>query len=218
MVYGPIAAALVEFFPPASAIPACRCPITSATAGSAASAATSFAMVAQTGDIYFGLWYPIVVALMTFVIGRSSCPRPTSGTSSSSSSCGPYVPAANRCPPGIKRSFAGIRVAGLSRDRSNSRSVPHPSKPIENGLPSQRMSSTWTFTSFRGRANDTISTHPLAQHRLRRRRRRHCLPDRRGFALRSVAIYRVPTGCRSAVLVLQHRDADRPTCRHPCQP
>jgi hypothetical protein len=26
-------------------------------------------MVAQTGDIYFGLWYPIVVALMTFVIG-----------------------------------------------------------------------------------------------------------------------------------------------------
>jgi hypothetical protein len=26
-------------------------------------------MVATTGDIYYGLWYPIVVALMTFVIG-----------------------------------------------------------------------------------------------------------------------------------------------------
>ena len=33
---------------------------------------TSFwatAMVAASGDIYRGLWYPIVVALMTFVIG-----------------------------------------------------------------------------------------------------------------------------------------------------
>jgi hypothetical protein len=27
------------------------------------------AMVAASGDIYYGLWYPIVVALMTFVIG-----------------------------------------------------------------------------------------------------------------------------------------------------
>jgi hypothetical protein len=27
------------------------------------------AMVAATGDIYFGLWYPIGIALMTFVIG-----------------------------------------------------------------------------------------------------------------------------------------------------
>jgi hypothetical protein len=31
--------------------------------------ATSFAMVASTGDIYDGLWYPIGFALMTFVIG-----------------------------------------------------------------------------------------------------------------------------------------------------
>jgi hypothetical protein len=29
----------------------------------------SFALVAYTGDIYYGLWYPIVVALMTVVIG-----------------------------------------------------------------------------------------------------------------------------------------------------
>ena len=27
------------------------------------------AMVAASGDIYYGLWYPIIVALMTFVIG-----------------------------------------------------------------------------------------------------------------------------------------------------
>jgi hypothetical protein len=26
-------------------------------------------MVAATGDIYYGLWYPIVVALMTLVVG-----------------------------------------------------------------------------------------------------------------------------------------------------
>ena len=26
-------------------------------------------MVAATGDIYYGLWYPIVVAIMTLVIG-----------------------------------------------------------------------------------------------------------------------------------------------------
>ncbi len=37
MVYGPIAAMLVEMFRPASATPRCRCPTTSATAGSAAS-------------------------------------------------------------------------------------------------------------------------------------------------------------------------------------
>jgi hypothetical protein len=29
----------------------------------------SFALVAYTGDIYYGLWYPIIVALMTVVIG-----------------------------------------------------------------------------------------------------------------------------------------------------
>jgi hypothetical protein len=29
----------------------------------------SFALVAATGNIYYGLWYPIVIALMTSVIG-----------------------------------------------------------------------------------------------------------------------------------------------------
>ena len=30
---------------------------------------TSFAIVAATGDIYDGLWYPIVVAVMSLVVG-----------------------------------------------------------------------------------------------------------------------------------------------------
>jgi hypothetical protein len=30
---------------------------------------TATAMVAATGDIYYGLWYPIVVAMMTLIIG-----------------------------------------------------------------------------------------------------------------------------------------------------
>jgi hypothetical protein len=29
----------------------------------------AFAMVAAKGDIYYGLWYPIVVAAMTFIVG-----------------------------------------------------------------------------------------------------------------------------------------------------
>jgi hypothetical protein len=29
----------------------------------------AFAMVAATGDIYYGLWYPIVIAVMTAVLG-----------------------------------------------------------------------------------------------------------------------------------------------------
>jgi len=36
---------------------------------------TAFAIVAATGDIFAGLWYPIVVALMTFVIGLIFLPE-----------------------------------------------------------------------------------------------------------------------------------------------
>jgi hypothetical protein len=36
--------------------------------------ATSFAMIAQTGDVYFGLWHPIVIALMNVAIGLSIVP------------------------------------------------------------------------------------------------------------------------------------------------
>jgi hypothetical protein len=37
--------------------------------------ATAFAMVAQTGDICFGLWYPIVIALAAFLIGMLFVPE-----------------------------------------------------------------------------------------------------------------------------------------------
>ena len=64
MVYGPIAAALVEFFPTRIRYTGLSLPyhIGNGWFGGLLPA-TSFAMVAQTGDIYFGLWYPIVVAL-----------------------------------------------------------------------------------------------------------------------------------------------------------
>ena len=70
MVYGPIAAALVELFPTRIRYSGLSLPyhIGNGWFGGLLPA-TAFAMVAQTGDIYFGLWYPIVVALMTFVIG-----------------------------------------------------------------------------------------------------------------------------------------------------
>jgi MFS family permease len=69
-VYGPIAAALVEFFPTRIRYTAMSLPyhIGNGWFGGLLPA-TSFAMVASTGDIYFGLWYPIAFALMTFVIG-----------------------------------------------------------------------------------------------------------------------------------------------------
>jgi hypothetical protein len=36
---------------------------------------TAFAIVAATGDIYSGLWYPIAVAAMTFIIGMLFVPE-----------------------------------------------------------------------------------------------------------------------------------------------
>ena len=70
MVYGPIAAALVELFPTRIRYSGMSLPyhIGNGWFGGLLPA-TSFAMVAQSGDIYFGLWYPIGIALMTAVIG-----------------------------------------------------------------------------------------------------------------------------------------------------
>lgn len=69
-VYGPIAAALVEFFPTRIRYTAMSLPyhIGNGWFGGLLPA-TSFAIVASTGDIYAGLWYPICFALMTVVIG-----------------------------------------------------------------------------------------------------------------------------------------------------
>jgi len=69
-VYGPIAAALVEFFPTRIRYTAMSLPyhIGNGWFGGLLPA-TSFAIVASTGDIYSGLWYPVGFALMTVVIG-----------------------------------------------------------------------------------------------------------------------------------------------------
>ncbi len=70
MVYGPIAAMLVEMFPTRIRYTSMSLPyhIGNGWFGGLLPT-TAFAIVAQTGNIYNGLWYPIVVAVMTFVIG-----------------------------------------------------------------------------------------------------------------------------------------------------
>jgi MFS family permease len=69
-VYGPIAAALVEFFPTRIRYTAMSLPyhIGNGWFGGFLPP-TAFAMVAATGDIYFGLWYPVIIALATVIIG-----------------------------------------------------------------------------------------------------------------------------------------------------
>jgi len=70
MVYGPIAAALVEMFPTNIRYTSMSLPyhIGNGWFGGFLPT-TAFAMVAASGNIYHGLWYPIVVALMTAVVG-----------------------------------------------------------------------------------------------------------------------------------------------------
>jgi MFS family permease len=76
MVYGPIAAALVELFPTRIRYTSMSLPyhIGNGWFGGMMPA-TAFAMIAQTGDVYYGLWYPIVVALGTVVIGLFFVPE-----------------------------------------------------------------------------------------------------------------------------------------------
>jgi MFS family permease len=70
MVYGPIAAFLVELFPTRIRYTSMSLPYHIGNGwfgGMLPLLAT--ALVAAKGDIYYGLWYPIIVALMTVVIG-----------------------------------------------------------------------------------------------------------------------------------------------------
>jgi MFS family permease len=70
MVYGPIAAWLVELFPTRIRYTSMSLPYHIGNGWFGGFLPTiSFALVAATGNIYYGLWYPIVIALMTFVIG-----------------------------------------------------------------------------------------------------------------------------------------------------
>jgi len=81
MVYGPIAAWLVELFPTRVRYSSMSLPyhIGNGWFGGFVPS-IAFAMVAAHGDIYYGLWYPIGVALMTLVIGTLFL-RETSGVS-----------------------------------------------------------------------------------------------------------------------------------------
>jgi MFS family permease len=70
MVYGPIAAALVEMFPARIRYTSMSLPyhVGNGWFGGFLPT-TAFAMVAATGNIYYGLWYPVAVAGVTFVVG-----------------------------------------------------------------------------------------------------------------------------------------------------
>jgi MFS family permease len=76
MVYGPIAALLVELFPARIRYSAMSLPYHIGNGWFGGFLPTvAFAMVAATGDIYYGLWYPIVVAALTVVVGLFLLPE-----------------------------------------------------------------------------------------------------------------------------------------------
>ena len=75
MVYGPMAAWLVELFPARIRYTSMSLPYHIGNGWFGGFLPTvSFALVALTGDIYYGLWYPIVVAVATAVIGAVALP------------------------------------------------------------------------------------------------------------------------------------------------
>jgi len=76
MVYGPIAAWLVELFPPRIRYTSMSLPyhIGNGWFGGFLPV-TAFAIVAATGNIYNGLWYPIAIASLTAVIGLLFLPE-----------------------------------------------------------------------------------------------------------------------------------------------
>ena len=76
MVYAPIAAWLVELFPTRIRYTGLSLPyhIGNGWFGGFLPA-TVFAIVAATGNIYSGLWYPIVVAAMSFIVGLIFLPE-----------------------------------------------------------------------------------------------------------------------------------------------
>jgi len=76
MVYGPIAAMLVELFPTRIRYTSMSLPYHLGNGWMGGLLPTiSFALVAYKGDIYYGLWYPIVIAAATVVIGALFVPE-----------------------------------------------------------------------------------------------------------------------------------------------
>ncbi len=76
MVYGPIAAMLVELFPTRIRYTSMSLPYHLGNGWFGGFLPTvSFAIVAATGNLYSGLWYPIIIAAMTFVVGLIFVPE-----------------------------------------------------------------------------------------------------------------------------------------------
>ncbi|MGQ0741349.1 MAG: MFS transporter [Alphaproteobacteria bacterium] len=76
MLYGPMAAALVELFPTRIRYSGLSLPYHLGIGWFGGFLpATSFAMVAATGDIYFGLWYPVTVSAVSAVIALIYLPE-----------------------------------------------------------------------------------------------------------------------------------------------
>jgi MFS family permease len=76
MVYGPIAAMLVELFPARIRYTSMSLPYHIGNGWFGGFLPTiAFAIVAATGNIYSGLWYPVAVALITVVIGALLLPE-----------------------------------------------------------------------------------------------------------------------------------------------
>ncbi|MSO98749.1 MAG: MFS transporter [Rhodospirillaceae bacterium] len=76
MVYGPIAAILVELFPARIRYTSMSLPyhIGNGWFGGFLPS-VSFALVAMSGDIYYGLWYPVLIAAGTLIIGLIFLPE-----------------------------------------------------------------------------------------------------------------------------------------------
>src|SRR3989441_4063340 len=110
MVYGPIAAFLVELFPTEIPYTSMALPYHIGNGwfgGMLPLRAT--AMVAATGDIYFGLWYPIVVAVMSLIIGTIFLRETRTRDIRTSQHQAAYFLAATRSPPHPRRAFLLVR-------------------------------------------------------------------------------------------------------------
>ncbi len=76
MVYGPIAALLVELFPTRIRYTAMSLPYHLGNGWFGGFLpTTAFAIVAATGDVYAGLWYPIIVCGLTVLVGLVFLPE-----------------------------------------------------------------------------------------------------------------------------------------------
>ena len=76
MAYGPTAAALVELFPTKIRYSSLSLPYHIGTGWfGGLMPTTAFALVALEGDIYYGLWYPVIIAAVTVIFGAIFLPE-----------------------------------------------------------------------------------------------------------------------------------------------